>query len=64
MKYSGAKAKSNKFIKPEQDRFAYVEETLQMLGQISEDAFAGKTKTYTLEESMEYIRKHRKKNGI
>ena len=48
----------------EQDRFTYNEETLQMLEKVSEDAFAGKTKTYTLEESMASIKKHRKKNGL
>jgi hypothetical protein len=43
----------------EHERFVYDEATLQMLEQLSEDAFIGKSKTYTVEESMEYIRKHR-----
>ena len=51
-------------IEQEQDRFLYDDETLQLLEKVSDDAFAGKTKTYTLEESMENIMKHRRKNGV
>ena len=48
----------------EYDSFIYDENTLQMLEKRSEDAFTGKSKTYTVEESMENIRKSRIKNGI
>ena len=47
-----------------EERLLYDDETLQMLEQISENAFSGKSKTYTVQESMENIRNHRKKNGI
>ena len=42
----------------------YDDETIQVLEKISEDAFSGKTKTYTLEESMKKIRTNPKNNGI
>jgi len=45
-------------------RVMYNEETLRKLEERSENAFSGKSKTYTVEESMENIRKHRKNNGI
>ncbi len=51
-------------IEQEQDRFVYDEETLQMLEQVSNAAFAGKSPTLSAEESIEKIRKHRKKNGL
>lgn len=46
------------------DRFVYDDELLNELEKRSEAAFSGKTKTYTLEESFEKIKKHRKKDGI
>ena len=45
-------------------RAMYDDETIQVLEKISEDAFSGKTKTYTLEESMKKIRTNPKNNGI
>ena len=53
-----------KDIENDEDRSVYDESTLQILEKTSDDAFSGKTKTYSLTESMENIRKHRKKNGI
>lgn len=44
--------------------YVYDEETLNMLRERSEEYLSGKSKTYTVEESMERIRKHRKKNGL
>ncbi|MES2701775.1 MAG: hypothetical protein V4649_04005 [Bacteroidota bacterium] len=40
------------------------EETLSMLEKRSEEAFSGKTKNYSAEESLEDLRKHHKRNGI
>ena len=43
--------------------YVYDEETLKMLRERSEDYLSGKSKTYSIDESMEHIRKHRKGNG-
>ncbi|PQJ11880.1 hypothetical protein CJD36_008785 [Flavipsychrobacter stenotrophus] len=45
------------------DKYTYDDETIARLEQISADAFSGKTKTYTLDESLEDIRNYRKRNG-
>ncbi len=47
-----------------QERFVYDEELLTELEKRSEDTFLGKAKIYTLKESLENIKKHRKKNGV
>jgi len=51
-------------IEDDEERFVYDEATLRMLEQRSEDTFSGKVKSYTLEESLEDIKKHRRKNGL
>ena len=48
----------------EHSDFEYDDETLNMLEQRSNDAFAGKSKTYTVQESIENINMHRKNNGL
>ena len=45
-------------------RYNYSEETLNILRERSADYLSGKTKTYSVEESMEHVREHRKANGI
>lgn len=47
-----------------QERFVYDEELLTELEKRSEDTFSGKAKIYTWKESLENIKKHRKKNGV
>ncbi len=42
----------------------YDEQTLNMLRQRSEEYLSGRSKTYTIEESMERIKNHRQQNGI
>ena len=42
----------------------YDEETLNILRKRSEQYLSGKSKNYTVEESMERIKKHRQQNGI
>jgi len=42
----------------------YDEQTLGMLRERSAEYLSGKSKTYTIEESTERIKKHRQKNGI
>ena len=44
--------------------YTYDEETLNMLRERSEEYRSGKSKTYSVEESMERIKKHRKENGL
>ncbi len=39
------------------------DEMMRILNERSENYLTGKSKTFTVEESMENIRKHRKKNG-
>ncbi len=51
-------------IEQEEVRHLYDEETLTILEKVSEDAFAGKLKTHTVEQSMAIIKKHRRKNGL
>jgi hypothetical protein len=45
-----------------QTAIVYDEKTLQMLEQVINDAFAGKTKTYTIKELMEDMAARRNKN--
>ena len=47
-----------------QDSFNYDVATIKALEKISEDAFTGKTKTMSVKQSMENIKRHRMKNGI
>ena len=44
--------------------YVYDEETLHVLRERSSEYLSGKQATLTVEESMEQIRQHRKKNGI
>lgn len=45
----------------EGDKYTYDEETIARLEKISADAFSGKTKIFTWEESLEDIRTYRNK---
>ena len=47
-----------------QDSFTYDEITLSALEKRSQDAFSGKTKTLTVKQSMDNIKKSRIKNGL
>ena len=49
----------NKDLHSSEDRIVYDEETVVILKKRAQDAFTGKMKTYTVEESLEDIRKHR-----
>ncbi len=48
----------------ERTGYTYSEETLQMLRERSEEYLSGKSKTYTVEESMNIINAQRKRNGL
>lgn len=48
----------------EEKSYAYDEATLAMLHERSEQYLTGKAETFTIEESLERIRLHRKQNGI
>jgi hypothetical protein len=48
----------------EKSGIVYDEATLNMLRERSAEYLSGQSITYTVEESMEYIRQHRKQNGI
>jgi len=48
----------------EKSGVVYDEATLNMLRQRSAEYLSGQSTTYTVEESMEHIRQHRKQNGI
>ncbi len=43
---------------------AYDEATLNMLEATKENMLSGKEKTYTLEQTIDNIRKHRSSNGV
>ena len=51
----------NEITEPE---YFFDEETLNMLDKEVEDILSGRTKTYTLAESMEHINEYRRRNGI
>ena len=48
----------------EMNGFVYDEATLNMLRERSAEYLSGQSITYTVEESMERIKQHRKQNGI
>jgi hypothetical protein len=48
----------------EKSGFVYDEAILTMLRERSAEYLSGRSITYTVEESMEHIRQHRKQNGI
>jgi hypothetical protein len=50
--------------KLEAKNYVYDETTLNILRERSEEYLSGKSKTYTIEESVERIKKHREENGI
>jgi hypothetical protein len=47
-----------------QKSYTYDEETLQMLRERSAEYSSGKSQTFTPEDSMERIKKHRSENGV
>jgi hypothetical protein len=48
----------------ENNTYAYDDATLSILKERSEEYLSGKSKTYSIEESMARITAHRKNNGV